>query len=785
MKTTRPLRKNLPVALIAGLGGLVTLLDANAAQPWAASDLPDRYYYTCVASSADGSTLLAAVLSNWWSGTGVMPIFLSTDAGSSWRTSPSPTNGWTSLTCSADGTRMGATAAPGVYTYAPPYRLFDHSGIFVSDNSGASWTRTSAPTNNWTSIASSADGKTMVAATAPITIKVLQPEAEPEEYLFNEGSIYRSLDHGTTWSRTTAPTNHWTALGCSADGRQLLALGSGGGDPNSSGGPGWIYRSSDSGQTWTQTSAPLEDWASVALSADGTLQMAAARSHWNLDTQLEVGGGLCVSTDSGVTWEWSSTPPPGITSEYSAALRCTADGRQWFLNSDQTYTSRDSGRTWEAIGGQASATPLAVSADGYRIIAAGFNGVGRLPYSGPWRLVDLAPSWSPIVRLSPDGARIVTAAQPGILLTSTNAGTSWTQTSTPTPAGNLGYFTSSTDGTRCAVLGVEGMYSSTDGGATWIEAATPPIKWTALEASADGTRLAAAATIWAGWDPVANGTLWTAGGVYTSWDAGRSWLQSDAPDDRAWSTIACSADGSQWLAGSQLTANSAGTLRPAAIYRSTDAGAHWKPTSAPDLDWSAVAVSPDGTLLLAGGYRHSGDGSGGPDGGIYRSLDSGGTWTLTSAPTHAWGPYSLASTADGRQWVASMGRYVFISTDFGETWRNADAPAGYYGSGSVAASADGKLILAFSRSALASLHAPAPEPSLPPSPRLIVGVSGPDLGLSWLIPSTRSILQQTAALGSGRWEDVPTPPVLELTNLHHRVSLTPSPGNRYFRLKQQ
>jgi hypothetical protein len=68
---------------------------------------------------------------------------------------------------------------------------------------------------------------------------------------------------------------------------------------------------------------------------------------------------------------------------------------------------------------------------------------------------------------------------------------------------------------------------------------------------------------------------------------------------------------------------------------------------------------------------------------------------------------------------------------------------------------------------------------------LAVGLSGAALGFSWLVPSTRFVLQQNSDLSSTNWMEVPTPPTLDLTNLHQRLTLTPSLGSSYFRLKQQ
>jgi hypothetical protein len=86
---------------------------------------------------------------------------------------------------------------------------------------------------------------------------------------------------------------------------------------------------------------------------------------------------------------------------------------------------------------------------------------------------------------------------------------------------------------------------------------------------------------------------------------------------------------------------------------------------------------------------------------------------------------------------------------------------------------------------ICTLRSPAPVPPLPPSPQLAVGLSGAALGLSWLVPSTHFVLQENSHLGSTNWVEVPTSPTLDYTNLHQRLTLTPSLGSSYFRLKQQ
>ena len=69
------------------------------------------------------------------------------------------------------------------------------------------WTQTSAPSTNWQSIASSADGSKLVASGFRV-----------------DGPIYTSTNSGATWTLTSAPSQSWNSVASSADGIQLVAV---------------------------------------------------------------------------------------------------------------------------------------------------------------------------------------------------------------------------------------------------------------------------------------------------------------------------------------------------------------------------------------------------------------------------------------------------------------------------------------------------------------------------------------------------------------------------------
>src|SRR6516162_8736497 len=83
------------------------------------------------------------------------------------------------------------------------------------------WTPTTAPITNWTSVACSANGSNVVAAV-------------------NGGYLYTSSDF-VTWTAMRAPVAAWQSVTMSADGTKVFAVVA----------PGLIYTSMDSGATWS------------------------------------------------------------------------------------------------------------------------------------------------------------------------------------------------------------------------------------------------------------------------------------------------------------------------------------------------------------------------------------------------------------------------------------------------------------------------------------------------------------------------------------------------------
>jgi hypothetical protein len=258
------------------------------------------------------------------------------------------------------------------------------------------WTQTSAPSNDWVSVADSADGSKLVAAAG----------------LANggDGLIYISTNSGVDWMQISAPTDSWTSVASSADGTRLVTAASG----------DLIYLSTNSGFAWAATSAPSNSWATVASSADGSKLIAAAK-----------GDLIYFSTNSGADW----TPANALAAGWES-VTCSADGtKEAAANGNQVWISKDSGATWT----QTDLTSqfwlsVAASADGNRIFAValtlpGFGGQGP---------------------------------EPGEVAVSTNVGASWTTNNNF----NARTIASSADGNKLIAENGNGIYISTDLGTT-------------------------------------------------------------------------------------------------------------------------------------------------------------------------------------------------------------------------------------------------------------------------------------------------------------------------------
>jgi len=250
--------------------------------------------WSSVASSSDGSKLVAAADYIYTSTNYGMTWVQQTNAGSGW---------WNSVASSSDGSKLVAAA--------------DY--IYTSTNYGVTWVQqTNAGSRGWFCVASSSDGSKLVAAGDYIYTSsnygvtwtqqtnaggLVASSSDGSKLVAAADYIYTSSNYGVTWvQQTNAGSGWWNSVASSSDGSKLVAGTYG----------DYIYTSSNYGVTWVQqTNAGSRNWSSVASSSDGSKLVAVAGVDY-----------IYTSTNCGVTWMQQTS----AGSQYWSSVASNSDG---------------------------------------------------------------------------------------------------------------------------------------------------------------------------------------------------------------------------------------------------------------------------------------------------------------------------------------------------------------------------------------------------------------------------------------------------------------------------
>ena len=311
--------------------------------------------------------------------------------------------------------------------------------------------------------------------------------------VYGNGSILSSVNLGAVTPYTLSGTHHWSNIAGSDDGTVLFATDGG------YSAPGYIYRSTDGGSTWTQTSSPQAAYNGLACSSTGANVGATVYD----GTQT-----FYYSTDSGTTW----SPTTISGGQWWSRVACSADGTHWAIANGGDSAPNTS--LWTGILVAPSSwtwtrTPLgynnysedpgifSISADGQKIFAsAGYSTTNDFYYSSNFGATwtNVTPSSNFVsssgvsdVLLSGDGSTVVilpNAGQP--ILKSSTAGLttgSWSIAAGQLPANVYAHSGAvSLDGSRIAIdswadantapatnINLGGVFLSTNGGSSFVQ----------------------------------------------------------------------------------------------------------------------------------------------------------------------------------------------------------------------------------------------------------------------------------------------------------------------------
>jgi uncharacterized protein YjbI with pentapeptide repeats len=168
--------------------GATWMAESNYVMDPSSPNGPGTANWTAVASSADGSKLIAIDNGSLF--------YTSTNSGLTWHANTNALNSWSCVACSADGTHLIA----GTWGDFP----------YTSIDSGATWTALTngIPGDDWYAVASSANGSTLLAGSAYSGF-FLSTNAGVSWAMESNG-----IPNSTSWS--------WSTVATSADGRKLL-----------------------------------------------------------------------------------------------------------------------------------------------------------------------------------------------------------------------------------------------------------------------------------------------------------------------------------------------------------------------------------------------------------------------------------------------------------------------------------------------------------------------------------------------------------------------------------
>lgn len=174
----------------------------------------------------------------------------------------------------------------------------------------------------------------------------------------NPSGLYRSTDHGATWTRVTAvPTGPSAGATVAASGASVLVQ-----DGSTS-----VYVSTDHGVTWA--ARPRVPSLEAAVNGFARVQTTAGRSHAFISATSSLPNKLFVTHDDFAT---VTAVLPGETIEQVTTSGTVLLASSGFSNTARYFRSTDGGRTWTQTASPNVATPSIFGASDSLFVAGSF-----------------------------------------------------------------------------------------------------------------------------------------------------------------------------------------------------------------------------------------------------------------------------------------------------------------------------------------------------------------------------------------------------------------------------
>lgn len=386
-------------------------------------------------------------------------FFRSTDNGQTW------TKITSGFTAAANLSRMAiaVTANDGNYVYVLTAKAatdYGFEGIYKSTNSGASFTKvtTSSPTNilGWASNGTGTGGQgwyDLAFAASP---------TNKDEIVTGGVNIWRSTNGGSSFNII----GHWTGSGAPYVHADIHDLVYTSGGTIFSANDGGIFKTTNSGTSWTDLSDDLEiaqmygfgqSSTNANLLLQGWQDNGTNRFNGSWDQVMGGDGMLCFIDRTNDNNMWGS--------QYEGSLNRSTNG----------------GNSWSGANGSinetgAWVTPWSQDPVTATTIYAGFVNMWRSTNGGTsWTKISTFANTATIdeFAVSPANNQVIWVAKAGNFYKTTNGGTTWTNV-TSVPSGRISHIVCSDTDPNKAWITYSGftntnkVYQTNDQGATWI-----------------------------------------------------------------------------------------------------------------------------------------------------------------------------------------------------------------------------------------------------------------------------------------------------------------------------
>ena len=441
--------------------------------------------------------------------------------------------------------------------------------------------------------------------------------------------------------------------------------------------------------------AGLASWTSAPLYGGTVSALAASPATPSLVLAGTGGAGVFRSTDGGASWTRSSSGLPSDTMVSALTFAPTAADTVYAgTYASGAYRSTDAGQTWVKVTSSLDTGTFNYIAVDPLDAATVFIGSAGI---GVWRSTDGGVTWTLLTsagggNIAGDALAIAPSDPQTVyvvgssMLRSSDGGTTWTEMAPVTQAASVSVDPADAD--TILVGGMEGVFRSTDRGASWAQVETVPGYDVVVTLQRNP---AAPKTVWAGT---------YSSGLFRSDDGGSTWQLDDTglPANQEVLGVAVSNTGpitamthlgvfrraataTAWTAsstgitGSQVNALAVASTDGAILYaglegqgafRSSDNGTSWTYAGLTGQNVNSLAVSPTSASTIWAATSR----------GVQRSDNGGVTWVTQLAfyndtPTAVAVAPSSASTV----YATTFQSGVYRSTDGGSTWHQLTLPA--------------------------------------------------------------------------------------------------------------